>query len=161
MLGRSTIRGRHIVALAIGLFLILVGPVSQPILERQGIDVNSVPLILAGLVLTVATGLRILLLPPPRNNSARVGFRNRTLGVILTVLGGAIVLWVFARLTTLAGKLQSWQPPFSEYEIVTLLGAFIAIVLLIVGIVHLMKEKQPQGDNSADPPPPKPDGMKR
>ena len=64
----------------------------------------------------------------------------KKLGIVLTVIGGAIGIWVFTRLTSLVGKLHTWQPPFTEYEITTLVGGAIALVLIIVGLINWTKK---------------------
>jgi len=63
----------------------------------------------------------------------------KTMGIILTVIGGAIGLWVFTRVTSMAGKFHSWQPPFTEYETTTLVGGGIALILIIIGLINLTK----------------------
>jgi hypothetical protein len=65
---------------------------------------------------------------------------DRSLGIIMTVLGAAAGLWTFARVTNLVGQLQSWQPPFTEYELMTLIVGSVAVVLLIVGLIKLTKK---------------------
>jgi hypothetical protein len=45
---------------------------------------------------------------------------SKTTGVVCTVLGGALTLWVVARLSSAAGWQQTWAPPFARYEWVTL-----------------------------------------
>lgn len=64
----------------------------------------------------------------------------KKLGIVLTVIGGAIGIWVFTRLTSLVGKMHTWQPPFTEYEITTLVGGAIALVLIIVGLINWTKK---------------------
>ena len=61
---------------------------------------------------------------------------SKTTGVVCTVLGGTLGLWVIARLGSAAGMQQTWAPPFAHYEWVTLLGAVAAALLLIVGLVR-------------------------
>jgi hypothetical protein len=61
---------------------------------------------------------------------------NKTVGVVCTVLGGTLGLWVIARLGSSAGMQQTWAPPFARYEWVTLGGAAVAVLLLIVGLVR-------------------------
>ena len=61
---------------------------------------------------------------------------NKTVGVVCTVLGGALGLWVVTRLASVYGQQQTWAPPFARYEWVTLLGAVAAALLLIVGLVR-------------------------
>lgn len=63
-------------------------------------------------------------------------------GIILTVIGGAIGVWVFTRLTSLAGKLHSWEPPFTEYETTTIIGGGIAVLFIIAGLIYLTKKQQ-------------------
>jgi len=64
----------------------------------------------------------------------------KKLGIVLTVIGGAIGILVFTRLTSLVGKMHTWQPPFTEYEITTLVGGAIALVLIIVGLINWTKK---------------------
>lgn len=70
----------------------------------------------------------------------------KNLGIILCVLGGAVGAWVFTRLTSVVGKLHSWEPPFTEYETTTIIGACIAVLLIIIGLISLTKKKEPQSD---------------
>ncbi|MFB6272693.1 MAG: hypothetical protein ABEL51_07350 [Salinibacter sp.] len=60
---------------------------------------------------------------------------RKTAGIICTVLGGMLSLWVIARLSSAVGRQQTWAPPFAPYELVTLGGAVGAAGLLIVGIL--------------------------
>ncbi len=62
---------------------------------------------------------------------------SKTTGVVCTVLGGALGLWVVTRLSNAAGQMHDWAPPFAEYEWVTLAVAAVAVGLLIVGLVRL------------------------
>jgi uncharacterized paraquat-inducible protein A len=64
---------------------------------------------------------------------------SKTLGVILTVLGGAAAVWAFMRVTSVEGQTYTWQPPFASYEVTTLIGGAIALVVLIVGLTNLTK----------------------
>ena len=57
-------------------------------------------------------------------------------GIICTVLGGMLSLWVVARLSSTLGRQQTWAPPFAPYEWVTLVGAVGAAALLIVGLIQ-------------------------
>lgn len=66
----------------------------------------------------------------------------KTIGIIMTVIGGAIGLWVFTRFTSMAGKFHTWQPPFTEYEITTLIGGGIALILIIIGLINLTKSSK-------------------
>ena len=63
---------------------------------------------------------------------------GRIAGVIFCVLGVVSVIWVISRFTSLAGKLHTWEPPFTEYEIITLVGVGITALFLIVGLILLM-----------------------
>ncbi len=58
------------------------------------------------------------------------------------IAGGTLGLWVFLGLTSFAGRSHTWSPPFSEYEITTLIASGIAILLVVAGIIALEK-KQP------------------
>lgn len=60
---------------------------------------------------------------------------SKTTGIICTVLGGMLSLWVIARLSSAVGWQQTWGPPFVPYEWVTLAGAAGAAGLLIVGLL--------------------------
>jgi hypothetical protein len=57
-------------------------------------------------------------------------------GIVCTVLGGMLSLWVIARLSSAVGRQQTWAPPFTPYEWMTLGGAVGAAALLIVGLVQ-------------------------
>jgi hypothetical protein len=63
------------------------------------------------------------------------GTSRNTAGIVCTVLGGMLSLWVIARLSSAAGWQQTWAPPFAPYEWVTLGGAVGAAALLIVGLL--------------------------
>lgn len=76
---------------------------------------------------------------PSGDKTPRSQIADKTLGIILTVLGGAIGVWVFIRFTNFLGQMHTWSPPFDNYEKSTLAGAVIAAVLLIVGLVKLTK----------------------
>ena len=62
--------------------------------------------------------------------------QGRTAGIICTVLGGMLSLWVIVRLSSVVGWQQTWAPPFVQYEWVTLGGAVGAAGLLIVGLLQ-------------------------
>ena len=74
-------------------------------------------------------------LPPPVPEQQTV-HSEKTVGVVCTVLGGALGLWVVTRLASVYGQQQTWAPPFARYEWVTLGGAAVAALLLIVGLVR-------------------------
>lgn len=61
---------------------------------------------------------------------------GRIAGIVCTVLGGMLSLWVIARLSSAVGWQQTWAPPFAPYEWVTLGGAAGAAGLLIVGLLQ-------------------------
>ena len=61
---------------------------------------------------------------------------ERITGVVCTVLGGMLSLWVIARLSSTLGRQQTWAPPFATYEWVTLAGAVGAAGLLVVGLLR-------------------------
>jgi uncharacterized membrane protein len=67
---------------------------------------------------------------------------GNTTGIVLTVLGGALGLWVIARLGSSVGMQQTWAPPFARYEWVTLGGAAVAALLLIVGLVRWTRPRE-------------------
>lgn len=66
---------------------------------------------------------------------------TKTTGIICTVLGGMLSLWVIARLSSAAGWQQTWAPPLVEYEWITLLGALVAAGLLIFGLIGMTKPR--------------------
>jgi len=61
---------------------------------------------------------------------------RKSSGIICTVLGGMLSLWVIARLSSTLGRQQTWAPPFAQYEWVTLVGVVGAVGLLIVGLIR-------------------------
>ena len=71
----------------------------------------------------------------------RVKLMLRRWGIILMVGGLVLTLWVFARVTTLEGQLHKWSPPFSNYEIVTIVMGGAAMVWLIFGSLILFGQK--------------------
>jgi len=70
-------------------------------------------------------------------NNKAMNNANKNFGITLTVIAVAIGIWVYTRMTSLAGQLHSWSPPFTEYEVYTFIGGGIAVLLLIVGIQKL------------------------
>ena len=68
--------------------------------------------------------------------------QKKTLGIIYSAIGGAVGFWVFARFTSFNGRFYTWSPPFSEYEATTLIGAAIALTLIIIGLVTITKKQQ-------------------
>jgi hypothetical protein len=76
-----------------------------------------------------------------RNEGKRMNTSKAT-GVVCTVLGGTLGLWVIARLANFVGMQQTWAPPFARYEWVTLLGAAAAALLLIVGLVRWTRPQE-------------------
>ncbi|MEM3170541.1 MAG: hypothetical protein QW838_07200 [Candidatus Nitrosotenuis sp.] len=74
-------------------------------------------------------------------DKATVLQQQKNLGIILTVLGGVIGIWVFTRFTSVIGQMATWSPPFSDYETFTLLGAAAAAILVIVGLINLTKKQ--------------------
>jgi hypothetical protein len=76
----------------------------------------------------------------PQAQGAKPQQNTKTLGVVLTVIGGALIVWAYSRITSVLGKLHSWEPPFTQYETTTVAVAVIAIILLILGIRNLIKK---------------------
>ncbi len=76
---------------------------------------------------------------------ARLMKAARTAGIVLTVLGGVVGLWVITRLSNAAGQSYMWVPPFAPYEWLTLAGAAVAAACLIAGLLRLTgpRERQP------------------
>lgn len=71
---------------------------------------------------------------------------TKATGIVCTVLGGMLSLWVIARLSSAAGWQQTWAPPLVEYEWITLLGAVVAAGLLIFGLLGVT---QPTSNETA------------
>lgn len=71
---------------------------------------------------------------------------SRTAGIVCTVLGGMLSLWVIARMSSAEGWQQTWAPPLVEYEWITLLGALVAAGLLIFGLLGVT---QPTSNETA------------
>ena len=61
---------------------------------------------------------------------------SKAAGIVCTVLGGMVSLWVIARLSSAVGWQQTWAPPFAQYEWVTLGGAVGAAGLLVGGMLQ-------------------------
>lgn len=62
------------------------------------------------------------------------------------VAAGVIGVWVFVRMTSLAGKMHTWSPPFSEYETWTLIAAGVAVLFLLIGIRQLTAKQDRDDD---------------
>jgi TRAP-type C4-dicarboxylate transport system permease large subunit len=67
---------------------------------------------------------------------------TKTTGIVETVAGGALALWVYVRFTNVAGQLHTWSAPFDDYELNTLLVGALAFLLLVAGVVRLTKPKK-------------------
>ncbi len=67
---------------------------------------------------------------------------GRAVGIVCTVFGGALGLWVITRLSSVTGRMHAWVPPFAKYEATTLAVAGVAVVLLIIGLIRLTKPKE-------------------
>ena len=99
--------------------------------------------------LSSLAGLGIILLGLPAyfywksiliiNKEARLRLQ-KTLGIIYTVIGGAIGIWVVIRMISDIGQSYSWSLPFENYETITILGAVIAVYLIIFGLINLTKK---------------------
>ena len=61
-------------------------------------------------------------------------------GIISLVIGSAIGVWVYTRITSFIGQLTPWKSPFTEYETITLWAVVIALFLIIFGLVNLTKK---------------------
>lgn len=70
--------------------------------------------------------------------------QKKTLGIILTVIGAVCDIWAFTRVTSTIGQIHTWAPPFESYEIVTIVGGIIGVVLIITGIIFLLKKPAEQ-----------------
>ena len=64
---------------------------------------------------------------------------GKIVAVTCIVLGGALGLWVIARLSSIMGRQQTWAPPFTQYEWITLGGIVAVAVLLITGLIYLTR----------------------
>jgi hypothetical protein len=72
---------------------------------------------------------------------------SKTTGIICTILGGMLSLWVIARLSSAVGWQQTWAPPFAPYEWGTLVGAVAAAGLLIVGLLQWSRSVTEEGNH--------------
>jgi hypothetical protein len=68
---------------------------------------------------------------------------DKNIGIGLSVLGGAGLLWVFTRVTSLEGQLHSWSPPFESYEVTTIIVGLVAFAL--PRRRHLQDDRQASG----------------
>jgi len=59
----------------------------------------------------------------------------KSFGIIMTVLGSAVGMWVCRRFTSLMGQMYNWAPPFADYEVATLVGAAVADLMLIIALI--------------------------
>jgi hypothetical protein len=80
------------------------------------------------------------------------GSGSKNLGIVLTVTGLGVGIWALTRVTSTAGQFFTWSPPFSEYEIATLVGAGISAVLLIVGLISLTSRRSNVRDGQPSAP---------
>lgn len=71
-------------------------------------------------------------------------------GIVLIVISVALIIWAITRITSFAGQLHSWSPPFSDYEVVTLVVGVIALILLIVGILLILWKNKNVSTNTSD-----------
>jgi len=76
----------------------------------------------------------------PQKQAAELRQKAKTVGIVLTVISGSLIFWVYSRFTSLMGRLHSWSPPFTEYETTTIAVGVIAVIMLIVGIRSLIKK---------------------
>jgi len=73
-------------------------------------------------------------------NHASVNANNKSSGIGFSVIGGAGLLWVFARMTSLVGKLHTWSPPFDSYETTTIVVGLVALLCLTIGIRKMSRK---------------------
>jgi hypothetical protein len=62
---------------------------------------------------------------------------SKIIGIVFIAIGFAMGIWVYTRFTDEIGRMCSWEPPFSSYEVNTFIGAAIAWVLWMVGSIIL------------------------
>jgi hypothetical protein len=77
---------------------------------------------------------------PQAAPAASVGDKNLAIGLI--AIGGAGLFWVFIRMTSLAGKLCSWSPPFSEFETTTIVVGLISVLCVAIGSRKMMAKSK-------------------
>ena len=61
---------------------------------------------------------------------------NRSVGgIISSATGVALALFTFVRITSLYGRMHTWSPPFTGYELATIATGIVGFVLLTLGVV--------------------------
>lgn len=74
---------------------------------------------------------------------------KKIFGIIFSVLSLGLIIWTVTRITSFAGQLHSWSPPFEKYEIATIVVGVIGLILLILGLIFLFsKDKNEQSYSS-------------
>ena len=103
---------------------------------RENMLIKILPILVVVIVLIVLFNVIL--------KSVLKKMEKKNKGIIFLVLGGTAGIWVITRLTSLAGKFHSWEPPFTSYETTTIIGAVIAILLIIIGLVWVTQKKENQ-----------------
>lgn len=76
---------------------------------------------------------------------------KRIFGIIFSVLSFALIIWALIRITSFAGQLHSWSPPFAKYEIITIVVGGIGLILLIIGLIFIFSNNKNTLVNPSNP----------
>jgi len=68
---------------------------------------------------------------------------KQQVGVVLLVAAAIAGFWSFNRYSGLVGQLHSWAPPFSQYEVYTIVGGLVAVLCLVSGL-RMLNAKKPE-----------------
>jgi len=76
---------------------------------------------------------------------------KKIFGIIFSVLSLGLIIWTVTRMTSIAGQLHSWSPPFEKYETVTIIVGVVGLILLIIGLIFLFSKDKIQQNNASLP----------
>lgn len=72
------------------------------------------------------------------HKASRANESKQRSGIVLVVIGVAVGLWAYTRVTSIYGQMHSWSPPFSEYETWTLVIGGLGAIFLVGGLTMLI-----------------------
>jgi len=76
---------------------------------------------------------------------------KKIFGIIFSVLSLGLIIWTVTRITSFAGQLYSWSPPFEKYEIVTIIVGVVGLILLILGLIFIFSKEKNEPSYSSQP----------
>ena len=59
------------------------------------------------------------------------------IGVVITVIGGGLGMWAYSRYSSIVGQLHTFTPPFTQYEIITMVVGGVGLGLIVIGLILL------------------------